>query len=274
MTKHSDSFFQRADDHTVCQDFAVASSFEELTFAIVSDGCSSAPHSDLGAHLMTAALSQYVWEGCNFSRSYAMAAGHVNGVRSTLGLPTTTMYATLLLACSDGNNLQSALQGDGFVVARRKSGLYDVIHHEMRSKPAPYYPAYWTDYDDSSNYSKKFADIKMIKDQYLFDPQTGLLNSKEVNVELDYIEPTVYTFPAQDYDMVTVFSDGLAGFYTGTPEDKKMVSLGNVCKELLNFKGINGAFIQRRMQFFFKRVADLRWRTADDFSCGAVSHAE
>ena len=272
MIQYSDSFFRRADDHLVCQDHALHGEVKNMKYAILADGCSSAPNSELGAKILTSTLKQYLWDGCDVPLSYGMAIGHANAIRVSLDVSDQVLFATLLMVCGKGENFLSAIQGDGFLVGHRKNGIYDIIQQEFKPNPAPYYPAYWIDDTTSNAYEKSFSNYKMIRNHWQFDCLTQELELKNSGefVLMEFKKPFIDEWSGDEYDMVMVLSDGLSGLYRS--ETKSIISLQEVLKELLVFKGFSGAFIQRRMQFFFKRIQELGWRTSDDFSCAAVSH--
>ena len=57
---NADCYYEIGYSHTVCEDYALAGKINnDISFAIVCDGCSASPHVDVGARILTyAALSQ------------------------------------------------------------------------------------------------------------------------------------------------------------------------------------------------------------------------
>ena len=49
----ADAYFEIGATHLVCQDYALAFANNEYAYAIVSDGCTSSPNTDIGARLIS-----------------------------------------------------------------------------------------------------------------------------------------------------------------------------------------------------------------------------
>ena len=59
----ADAYFAIGRTHDVCQDYALASDDVPKTWALVSDGCSSSPASDIGARLLGRAAAHALERG-------------------------------------------------------------------------------------------------------------------------------------------------------------------------------------------------------------------
>jgi len=49
---NADSYFEIGSTHLVCQDYALSGLYKDMCYGIVSDGCSSAENSEIGAQIL------------------------------------------------------------------------------------------------------------------------------------------------------------------------------------------------------------------------------
>ena len=49
---NSDSYFEIGNTHQICQDYALSGNYKDMYYSVVSDGCSSAEHSEIGAQIL------------------------------------------------------------------------------------------------------------------------------------------------------------------------------------------------------------------------------
>ena len=125
---HVDAHFARGRSHTVCQDYAVAGS----RVAVISDGCSSAPHSDVGARLLAhAALAA--------APETFVSGAWLNAPQSTqrrMGLPAASLDATVVIASAGDDRVEVTMFGDGVVAARRCDGGLTLIEVGFEATPS------------------------------------------------------------------------------------------------------------------------------------------
>lgn len=58
---NSDCYFEIGHSHTICQDYALTGKINDvLSYAIISDGCSSSPLVDVGARLLAHSAKEYL----------------------------------------------------------------------------------------------------------------------------------------------------------------------------------------------------------------------
>ena len=82
-------------------------------------------------------------------------------------------------------------------------------------------------------------------------------------------------YPADQYDLVIVASDGLHTFQemldTGTSRHLVDVKMEDAVEQLLRIKGTKGEFLQRRCHKFLTRFCRANeWQHNDDFSAAAI----
>ena len=90
-----------------------------------------------------------------------------------------------------------------------------------------------------------------------------------------------FTCDMYDFDLVVLMSDGIHSFkeieQSLVPYAKTFqrdIDYLEVSKELFQFKQMNGVFIQRRCQKFFKNCKGKGWYHFDDFSMAGIYVSE
>jgi len=140
---NSDAFFAMGSTHSVCQDYARGGVTRPGSgrpsghnFAVVSDGCSSSAHTDVGARLLTmAAMHRFQVYGARFDPEWVLWRAHDAGVQ--LGVDRGCLDATLLCACTrDDGVLEVNATGDGVIAARRRDGRPEVWCVDYHGAPA------------------------------------------------------------------------------------------------------------------------------------------
>lgn len=219
--------------HTVCQDYARAGSDR----ALLSDGCSGSPDTDIGARLLvTAALQEPTLDGGLPARAAQTARGWA--ALQGLAVPDRTpgcLDATLLLAWRDGDHLRALIAGDGAVAVRYRSG--ETACHRIDHGPTPPYPIY-------HHQPARLA--------HLAAPSA----------------PVCFSVPVSEVDLLAVLSDGVFTF-TGPAGP---VPAAEIAAELLAVRAPVGDFFTRRLRRFRTRTCAARgWSHSDDLSIAGVA---
>ena len=219
--------------HTVCQDYARTNGH----LALLSDGCSGSPDTDIGARLLVnAALLEPVIDATLPRRAAARARQWA--LSQGLGVPDHTpgcLDATLLLAWRRGGHLHALVAGDGAVALRHRSGRIEL--HRIDHGAAPPYPIYHHQPDRLACLSAPIA-------------------------------PAALTVPVDEYDLLAVLSDGV---FTFTGPDGP-VPADAVAAELLAIRAPIGDFFTRRLRRFTRKTCRARgWQHADDLSIAGVA---
>jgi hypothetical protein len=276
---NSDSYFRisaKTATHPVCQDYAQAGEYKGGRYAIVADGCSSAPDTDFGSRLLTKCLVKQLSFTNMLPQAFPSTIYVADSCRRSIELPPESLHATLLCVVEEPWAFWAGVWGDGFVVARRrqdKSLL--VIKHEFTSN-APYYLSYAIQPDNRQKYIEKFATSR---DEFVIH-KSSILNGDCVPFEVinqpvqSAMVLTQHVFEKMDYDLVAVISDGLGSFFKTVDEGNSRtdvpVDVEFVLEELFKFKGMAGSFVLRRSIKAFEKFEELGWKNADDFSIGVV----
>jgi hypothetical protein len=280
---NTDAFFCIGKTHAICQDYAEAGEGH----VILSDGCSTAEESNIGAILLSRAakmfLRKFPYHDIDIFCQSALAIAYTYA--KALELPEQALYATLGTAKCEEDNIkfQVMLYGDGVMAARRrKTNIWDVSVFEFASG-APYYLAYELSPHWEEIYLQKFGTESkrttyelMIEDGGFKVSQKGCYTNKDVTA--GSLGPVYMNYPYEKYDMVAILSDGAASFQktstTLTSKRQESVPVCNVLSEVLHFKNYNGQFVQRRCKAAFRKFSEDNCVNMDDFSLGVLYRPE
>lgn len=286
MKTHADAFFAQGKTHMVCQDYALAHTdqFERRSYAIVCDGCSSSPKTDVGARLVAHSTALHMKWLRNVEPTFTdrermiidAAANAANEIDLDLRSLDATVVAARTGVGRDGNpGVIVSMRGDGVLVVRHRTNghyIYTVDHEEN----APRYLSYDIDPRRLEGYLGKFGE-RSYSQIYVSKwgeqrPQDGW----EPNLYAGFEgHPEDWFFSAEEWDLVMVLSDGVRTFQrvvrTGTTKTLEDVPVEEVVPHLLAIKGTKGAFVQRRCHKFLSRhCVENEWQHADDFSAAAI----
>ena len=284
MTLHADSFYIKGSTHKECQDYAA----HDQNFAVVSDGCSSAPVVDLGARLLVRSAIKH-GKDWPFGRSDLFLKDtylSAYSAASKLGIDIDCLCATLMVVRVNKISFHVLISGDGFIVAKKEDCLE--IYEYKFTKGAPYYLRYgtktWESPDDAlavfdnycpkriNNYWSKFGPT-VIEKKYVISDTIEISE-----VSMDYNEPPTCfekIFPLSEYQWVGISSDGLGSFTelanNGTSLEQKEISVPRIITEITGFKNFQGEFVQRRCNKAFKEFTKKNWHNTDDFALAVIT---
>lgn len=239
---NADSTFLIGATHAVCQDYAVTGD----AYAILADGCSTSPDTDIGARLLVKATEQMLRTEVDASALHENAALLALSWADALYLPPQAVDATLLTAYICEDELVVTCSGDGVIIGKRNDGNLEVNAITYPSG-YPFYPAYLHQPDRL--------------DAFL-----------SINVPVKQTQH--FRFKTCEYKFVALVSDGIHSFLTtqqtATGRCVEPVSMAKVLDELVSFKSLHGAFVARRVKRFMKDCHARGWQHADDLSIAAI----
>ncbi len=250
---HADAFYAIGQRHHVCQDHAAAGGDGRHAWALVSDGCSSAPDSDLGARLWTTAARQV-------GPSPARVLMRVAEMAQSLAVDPRCLDATLCQLRCDAAVIHAAVFGDGVVAALRHDGRIETwcVSHD---DDAPAYLAYCLDPARKAAYLRRHGWRRIV---HAVDGQAR-------EQEEHHLAAAPYGFEmalaAADYRLVMLLSDGARSFR----DARGAVPVDAVVARLCAVKTAPGRFVARRLRRFLRREAPaLGWTHDDDLSVAAI----
>jgi len=266
---NTDIYFSIGSTHQVCQDFAIA----DNTYAIISDGCSSAKDADWGARLLAKSCQivlkqKSIIDFDTLRDVLNRACNYVNA----LELDQECLAATLLCAYVSNHVINAFIVGDGYIVARNRNGKLTVISHLFETG-APYYLYYNINDSLKKGYFTHYGNGNLLIEKIIYDKDKIVHRDESSYNAADF---NTYTFPLEEYDVVAVISDGLKSF---TKQVKGVTSISNqpvavesIVKDIFQFKQVAGQFVHRRCQRVFKEYNLENIKHHDDFSIGVVHH--
>jgi hypothetical protein len=283
----ADAYYALGAGHVICQDFALAGrSPRGEPYAIVSDGCSSARHSELGARLLGAAARLELQRGEPLEVGRALrTAWHLG---RELGLPPSCLDATLLQATVRDGRVQCLLAGDGVLAGRRRDGTVEAWAIEAPSG-APPYPSYLHEPARLAAYLATGPERRIRHWRGRAPPADALGDERSWLERITPGPPVANLDPSapvegylrrfdlaqDDFELVMLLSDGASSFGRVAPDDPSRrcdpVPLGAVLGQLLAVPSTRGEFVVRRCRRFLASFCrEHGWQHHDDLAVGAI----
>lgn len=280
---HTDSFYLIGKSHAVCQDYSFSKTFKtrdglDAAVAIVSDGCSSSPDSDMGSRLLTRYLADELesvlkfnvvgrtYTSSDFEQHFIRAIRQASAPAAAMGLDKMALDATLLAIILVGNELYTCMWGDGCYAWGNGNEVYGVVKVE--------YSAGYPDYLNYVLNADRQAAFMQIENSRVITRCDNRDKSTEVNVHplaCDHIFMEEFdVMKSSDY-WVAIMSDGACSFLKGYDSPENCSTEPNtVISEMLSFKNFGGKFVSRRLNAFEKSCAKNNIWHDDDLSVAAV----
>jgi hypothetical protein len=256
---HADAFHATGARHAVGQDYALAGVGVAGPFAVVSDGCSGAADSDVGARLVALAAAEQLRE--TGTVSVERAAARAGEMVAALGLSRGCLDATLLAIWLEGDQIRVVVAGDGAVVALADGRAPDLW--VVSADDAPPYPSYWLDEGRLRSYLARHGRRQI-------ERYSGAL-LLERRHEASGAAFTL-SLSAARHRAVIVTSDGASSF---RDREGRRVATPRIAAELGAFATTAGRFVVRRCRRFLGRTCRERgWRHDDDLAAAAIHLGE
>jgi len=284
-----DCYFAQGKTHLVCQDYALAmrvpvpgasEPIPEQPFVVLSDGCSSSPHTDLGARLLCLNALRFLEYGWLYSPTSVVDRTLWASVTATVplhkvkGPPLETpscLDATLLMASPHEFSVRAAAAGDGVICARRRdTGVVETFRISFNGN-APGYPSYELSTTRLQMYLGEHGLRKV--EHFVGRELAGCFENQIDHDGYDTINTVWYRdFLQDDYDLVVLFSDGVESFQREEkPGHFVPVDMFDVLDQLLALKNFKGEFVVRRMRRFLSKFCPQnKWHHNDDLAMAAM----
>ncbi len=278
----ADSFFTQGAGHSICQDHATTRETERFTFAVISDGCSASPKSEVGASILSHAFMQaYIttWEwaddngGMEVFETVLLAnlRNKLLEIKRHTGLENGAFDATIVAAIADKQEerMNFSVWGDGIIQVKRKQSL-DEVHQFNYPSNAPYYFSYTLDSRREEDYTQAFGNPNANVITY-YQPRTSGLGGDEHKSTPPYYN---WSLPLEDIEAVSVFSDGIETFSKTENGLTTPIHYLSIISELTNYKSKVGEFVRRRMSRFLKESKHNNISHFDDISSASIIVSE
>ncbi len=237
---HVDAHFARGRSHAVCQDYAAIGP----GIAVLCDGCSGAPDSDVGARLLAHAALQATPDALA-DGTWLRAAERA---RDELALDTAALDATCVVARATEHTILVTMFGDGVVAARHRDGTLSVVEVSF-PRSAPPYPSYA---------------LSRLRQQAYADSGLGtpsLRATGHVPDALSQGSGLTWSFPRAEWTSVLVGSDGLSAF---RQVDQSFAPAAEIVAALFRFPSPRGAFVTRRLRKYLTKEAPANGLQPED----------
>ena len=307
----ADHHFWIGKTHKVCEDYALSGVKEDgvsgdVTYAIVSDGCSSSPNTDIGARILARAATENLFKAHRGLEVFSEAVmAKADSQRLSLGLERSALDATLLVAVNwDGRRRASVfgrsvsevhqrtdifMMGDGVICIKAKDHR-EVIRAEYPLN-MPYYPSYLLNEANKSLFNKNLYEFVDNRGHNIYTANfegTSMKGTITSDISSKVLHPSREDFPwlhkrydnklGDDYlEYVALMSDGVESFQRTVQSDTSITSESihytEIVDELLGFKKTNGEFVKRRAGRAMKTYAKEGVFHNDDVSI-AVLHRD
>lgn len=272
-----DHYYTKGTFHRENQDYALSGFRDGKPFAIISDGCSSADKSDVGARLLAISAGTEVYKNNWTDEAFGhISVGRAQSLCRAMLLNEDALCATLLVATIENNLAKFSIYGDGVIAYKYKKAPIVIIQYEFESG-APFYLRYQLDDEKLLGYGKEFG----------FNYKITSYENGEIKFQNSELSGRLHKdnfhfnccVPLENLEFVAVMSDGVASFLennkTETSISSTNVPIPLVVEELLGFKNFTGEFVHRRCNRAFNRNFPQKgWHNADDVSIAAIYFGE
>ena len=288
-----DDFLKIGHSHTMCQDYIISGT-EPFPYIILSDGCSSAANSDIGARLLChAALKNIMRNSDRLDEIGWHELGHTTicDAKAALDMyfPTLSIEcldATLIVAYRTETDYKILIYGDGCIYFVQPDGAicYDRTVFEPN---APAYLRYWIKGEDEylARNVKQYITVKrdfhregvisMHKAIKINDTAIPISQVKALFVASDGIESFMFKdealYKSKYLDMLNALrhSRGNISYNDAWPVPKiKELNFLDVFNEISQFKLLKGPFLSRRVKKVLKEYNKTGFVNDDDLSIG------
>jgi len=277
---YTDHYFQIGSAHysngKPCQDYSRSGSNELIACAIVSDGCSTGGHTDVGSRVLTLSTFQAI-------RDHARASGGaldtavvsitsrqqqiIGTARLMLGLERVDMLATCGYAYLTKHGGFVHIQGDGVIGLKYRDGRIKMSRYEWADN-TPFYPSYgeggiekFVGAHGGDLEAKRLSCSTVIRETLGSYTEDG---SQEFTLRegLEGVVTKISQEELDEVEFVAVFSDGVTQI--------ENVSWRDAVSAFLSFKNTGGEFAKRRMIRGIKDMQQSGHGPVDDISYAVV----
>lgn len=277
-----DSYYGIGDKHQVCQDYALHGTLDkDMEYVIVSDGCSSAEHSEIGAQILCHAAKYQIalcyqtglFRECSLHTLSSVLGNsilkRIHEIKMSYPISSHALEATLFIAVRVLSETYVFGWGDGVIIEhfRRGDKEYRRACNIDFTGNAPFYLVY--DIEDYARDMKKkgYVNPEVIYTHYIkYDDGQFESDTKKYEYSKSYKE--VYGLEDKMHLVsLTVCTDGVCSFQDA---DKKSIELMTLIPEIMGYKSTAGEFVKKRMFFLKRKARKNNWSHSDDIGCGTI----
>jgi serine/threonine protein phosphatase PrpC len=265
---NSDAYYEIGTAHVACQDYALAGTFKNMSYGIVSDGCSSAEHSEIGAQILCHVAQYYLTlyydlflaldQDALTNLLWNSILKRADEIRKLYPINNSSLQATLLINVMLPKRAFTFVWGDGVIVTI-KGEKVEVIEIDYPETNAPFYLV-----TDVKEHKKKFGEQQVRVKLSILDKSGNVMQEGE---PLLYKIDVPFTCSVEGDHRVVLCSDGVTQYLD---ENMKPIPLMRVIPEIIDYPSTNGVFVQRTMNFLKKDFLKRGWSHSDDIGVACV----
>jgi len=294
---NTDCYYEIGYLHTICEDYALTGKINnDISYAIVCDGCSSSKDVDVGARLLAySAATQlkiiyshknnigkkdnFEKENINLRRAIITMA---NSLRLQLGLSIDALNSTLLIIVSDALISKVFIFGDGGYVTKFNDCI--IYNHIEYESDAPYYLAYLLDSRKNDNYSEVFGKENINIKTHYFDLKT---NKWKTSIKTcDFNREFIYNHTCFSIDnaiFIALVSDGVVSYREPIEQEEDLdlkipltqiklqeINYLDIIQRMVAYKNVKGEFVKRRMNRIKRDCVKENLFHYDDISVATI----
>jgi hypothetical protein len=248
-----------------CQDYSLSGVYNDMAYAIVSDGCSTGGNTDVGSRIISFSTKSILKDYWLLNKDIDFNISEINlrqkiaisNSRINLDLKTNDLYATCNYIYLSKNRGFIHTQGDGVIAIKYLDGNIEMYRLDWQNN-MPYYPAY-AEMELENFIIAHGNDLnkKVLKKEGNYDKEIEELTLK------DGINGSVIPiFNIENIEFIAVFSDGITQIENCDWKDE-------VCN-FMAFKSLSGEFLKRRMINAIKTSKQKGNGPLDDISCAVI----
>lgn len=286
MRMHTDHYFHIGTAHHIagkpCQDYALSGVYGSIACAVVSDGCSTGRHTDVGARILTLSTLQAICDHAKASNGALDTAvvsitsrqqQILSTVRIVLGLERNDMLATCGYVYLTPKGGFVHIQGDGVIALKWRNGFIKMFRYEWDNN-TPFYPSY------GDGDLQKFATahggdwnaVRLWQTEVLRDALGNYTEERKngftLREGLEGITLNITQQELEELDFVAVFTDGVTQI--GKLNSSDSLDWRDAVQEFMAFKTPAGEFAKRRMIRGIKNLNESGKGPIDDISYAVV----
>ncbi len=261
-----------------CQDHANSGVTEDAAFIVVSDGCSTGGHTDIGARIITSASGVALKEQITNNHHNFQPDSIKERIKelsfnaqALLGLDKKDLQATCLYALVNAQGGLIHVLGDGMVILKYRDE--NIVFRSFNWQGnMPYYPSYiGVDMEQFITTHRNIEEANkslVIRESFVL-PDTEPTTTEHLVPLEEAIKGYVLHFDRamlEELDSIILCSDGVESFRS----DEGAIETLKVVKEISSFKTSTGDFVKRRLTRLLDTFAKEGIKAFDDVACAAI----
>jgi hypothetical protein len=251
-----DSVLEIGSSHDICEDYIIHGITENnIPYIILSDGCSSSKHTDIGARIFVHNIKNLI---CNIicylnddklfkiiykTYQYDIIYSVLNIIQ-LLNLPQNSLDCTLIFAFIINDKCYIYRYGDGSIIIEYTNN--DIFINSVEFiKNNPYYLSYLLNPKINKDYFENISEHYLDKTHILED-DNGCIMSDEKEIIKLIEDRTVEIIDLKNVKNILISSDGIDSFLN--KRDGKNIPADQLIYNILDFKNLNGNFLKRTLK--------------------------